>query len=357
MLAFAGAFLEQGGAMGRRGGQFLFWVLVVVGVLLGAGLSGRFVDASTDHLQRGQSAASAWLGVLGGALILVAVAAAAWLLRLLLHRRYQHGPLGGVEPPASLRDPVHGRRVLFWVLALAAVVTATASLAGISNAAIQYLPSGQSRAAALLAPLAGLVVSAALIWGARLTARQLRGRHGTGTVEISDRSRRRRSGTSRDTRGPLGFLLVLLAGLMVWCVLAASVSLRDYHRSVAVQYHGIAVTGVVTGLVPVSHLQRYGSYDTYDLDVSFTPAIYGQQKTTVNTLEQDPAQHVGDSTPIRVDPSQPDYAELPGQPTATPGDFTFPAVAFVFLAALAVVSARTLVRKRPAPGGPGLQES
>lgn len=244
--------------MARRAWLVLFWVLVLVLALFAVVLTGSFVDAATHHLQRGQSAGSVWLGVGAGVLIVVALIAAVRLLAYLIHRRYHVGPLGGLKAPASLRDPVHGRRVLFWFLALGVVVAAIASLAGAFNAAIVDLPSGQSRAAVFLAPLVGVVVTVAMFLAARLLARQLRDQYGTGTVERADRGERRRVG-SWEARGGQAFVLVLLAGLMVWCALAA-------------------FTGVVVGLVPVSHLQAHGSYTTYDLDVLFKHSILGRRQ-------------------------------------------------------------------------------
>lgn len=139
---------------------------------------------------------------------------------------------------------------------MGAAVAALACLAGAFNAAIVYLPSGQSRAAGFLTPLVGVVVTVAMFLAARLLARQLGDRYGTGTVERADRRERRRV-ASQDVRGGQVFVFALLVGLMVWCALAAFAA----------------------------------------------------------TPEEHPAQRVGDSISIRVDPSQPDYAELPGQPS------------------------------------------
>jgi hypothetical protein len=108
----------------------------------------------------------------------------------------------------------------------------------------------------------------------------------------------------------------------------------------------------VTGLVAVSHVQAHGSYTTYDLDVLFKHSILGRKGTTAATPEEHPAQRVRDSISIRVDPSQPDYAELPGRPVSSAGNFSVAAVFFVLLAVLTVTAVRSLVRHASsAPAG------
>ncbi len=103
--------------------------------------------------------------------------------------------------------------------------------------------------------------------------------------------------------------VVLLAGLVVVTVLTE----RAATKSRYVQQSGVAARGVVDYVQRTTRSQRYGDYTTSLVGVSFTSPVAGTTHTTVHV----PAAFTlrpSRSLTVLVDPEQPTYAELSGEP-------------------------------------------
>jgi Protein of unknown function (DUF3592) len=151
---------------------------------------------------------------------------------------------------------------------------------------------------------------------------------------------RRRSPHSRI--GSLIFL-TLLALVMVGVTVNEFV---NWHQSQTVQHHGIQATGIVTEVVSIEHSTRSGHYDTTNLDVSLAPPVRGTTQTTVHTPDNHAPATAGQTITVLVDPSDPGYAELPGQSNyGITGAIIALVLAVVFLL-LAGLALRAFVRAR-----------
>lgn len=107
-----------------------------------------------------------------------------------------------------------------------------------------------------------------------------------------------------------------LAGLMVVVAIGGFV---DAARSDRVQHHGIPAPAFVTDVTSTYHSGSRGSpgYTTYNLVVHLSRPVDGHQQYTIDTPEESPPAADGVAVSILVDPSDPSYAELAGEPNNT----------------------------------------
>lgn len=119
------------------------------------------------------------------------------------------------------------------------------------------------------------------------------------------------------------------------------VGFSGWSQSNDTQHHGIAAIGTVTNVVKVHHTTRSGGYSTYNLDVHLSPAVQGRSTTTVHTPDGHPPASDGQQISVLLDPHNPGYAELPGQPVH---DLSLAIAGIVLLSIIVAIAGWRLVR-------------
>ena len=171
----------------------------------------------------------------------------------------------------------------------------------------RQLQKGESRGGAASAAVLLLAIALALGWFARWVEHKAREHTPVGKAAEPHRPRRHTSHSNR-------FAFVVLAVLVVIFSITTVVGFVNWHRSQSVQHHGLQANGIVTQVQKISHSTRGGSYKTYNLSVVLLPPVLGHSKATVHTPDKSPPALVGQTVAVRLDRSDPTYAELPGDP-------------------------------------------
>jgi hypothetical protein len=235
--------------------------------------------------------------------------------------------------------------VLFAVLVLATGFCALVFLGGVISAS-GPIDKGTTRTDLLVGAVIFALLAVALAWLARSVEHHAR--TGEGMRASIHRGFARGGAHARPTAPNDGVRswyrqahharrieLVWVVGVSVGLVLAAIVGFSDWQRTQETQHHGLTASGVVTKVVAVSHSSgRTGSYMSYNLDVRLSPPVRDHYATTVHTCDQSSPASVGQTVEVLVDPDDPGYAELPGQPVSIVWDGISP---LLLLAAIGVI--------------------
>jgi hypothetical protein len=151
--------------------------------------------------------------------------------------------------------------------------------------------------------------------------------------------------------GPVGatvYLVIMLAITLAGFGNALSTK-SDASRSKYVQAHGVAASGTVTNVDNIAHCGRSSCYHTAEITVRLDTAILGATTTVVHFPGRSDLSS-GDRINILVDPKEPGYAEIPGAPFATSGQWIALIVITVLFGALTIFMAfklrHLLVRRR-----------
>jgi hypothetical protein len=203
------------------------------------------------------------------------------------------------------------RKTLRWVaFALLLLLTAFVFLAfclQVVHAITGNVQKGESRGGAAGAAVLLLAIALALGWFARWVEQKAREHLPVGKAPQPHRPRRHTPHSNR-------FAFVVLAVLMVIFSITTVVGFVNWHRSQSVQHHGLQVNGIVTQVQKISHSTRGGSYQTYNISVGLLSPVLGHSTATVHTPDKSPPALVGETVAVRLDRSDPSYAEIPGDP-------------------------------------------
>lgn len=136
---------------------------------------------------------------------------------------------------------------------------------------------------------------------------------------------------SRRAPGPysLVYIAVILALVTAYTGYFAVTTNADYARSHRVQLHGIRATGVTTSVTNVEDNQTKEVSYSARISVELSAPLEGQTRTTVHLPHRSSAV-AGQAILLLLDPRDPTYAELPGQPTQVGG----PVVLFIVMTAV-----------------------
>lgn len=178
-------------------------------------------------------------------------------------------------------------------------------LAATGLRAVQNTSRGGLIAAAVI--FAGLVALATrwVIW----TEHRLRGHQPAARSFRSAAPRRRR----RYSPVTSAVLLLFIGGATVGCIFGAVKVHQQGERSSYTQGHGVQTGAIVDSVDNTQYCGRYGCNYTSKILVSLASPVDGVTNTTVHYDDYSNLSD-GQQVSVRVDPNQPDYAELPGDP-------------------------------------------
>jgi hypothetical protein len=132
----------------------------------------------------------------------------------------------------------------------------------------------------------------------------------------------------------IGFLTIF--GIVA--IVAAFATRADGQRSTYTQDHGVAEQATVEVVHVEQHSSRYSSWDTYDYTVSLPTPVAGVATATVDDPAEVQSYFQGQSINVVVDPKEPRYAELPGNPNTSAGDWLYVLALACFFLLFAVVN-------------------
>lgn len=143
-------------------------------------------------------------------------------------------------------------------------------------------------------------------------------------ARTSPRVGRRPPRNSPASRFVTGVVLVVVLGLLVF--LSVFLHARAA-RSAYTQHHGVLRTGTVETVHPIHHSSRSSSWTTYNYGVALLQPVGAVDHTVVNDPTKDEqAFEQGGQIVALVDPKQPSYAEIAGEPVFTSSWFIAPLV-------------------------------
>jgi uncharacterized membrane protein YhaH (DUF805 family) len=141
-------------------------------------------------------------------------------------------------------------------------------------------------------------------------------------------------------------LLALTAGSFI----AASSARTQADQSSYVQAHGLQRTALVLSVQNIQHQSRSSTWYTAQVTATLSPPVNGDLSTTVY-VPNGVSYRSGNIIAVLVDPANPTYSELPGQPFVTSSEWIGDVVAGVFFAifgCLLVVTSALTIRRRHA---------
>jgi hypothetical protein len=144
-------------------------------------------------------------------------------------------------------------------------------------------------------------------------------------------------------------VLMLLVAAAALAGLSASLY-SNGQRSQFTQHHGVPRQARVTAADSVSHTAKHDSWTTYDYDISLLVPVAGRTASHVEDPTRDTQVYgVGKTMSVLVDPREPGYSEVPGEPVQSRWWFIAPLVMAMFFLGLAVAETVKEIRhRRPA---------
>jgi hypothetical protein len=147
--------------------------------------------------------------------------------------------------------------------------------------------------------------------------------------------------SSRMDPAGFGFMTLIGAALLVYFTVMAVQSHADADRSFYVQRHGVPDVAITQQVQNIAHQGKTTSY-TFQITVALghtsvgdgTAVVYGNGQTSAEP---------GMAVSVLVDPRQPDYAELPGNPYYSTGSWVAPVICAAFFVPYVIFSAREAV--------------
>lgn len=190
----------------------------------------------------------------------------------------------------------------------------------------------------VLGALVIMVLGVACGWWAVHLEHRLRG-HPAGKIALNPVAAGPRRASWRTPRrrrnGPVAravFLGLWTAATVILAVTAVSLHSQG-NRSSFVQAHGAPRSATVTRVDNIEHHGKYSAWYTAEIYATFLPPVDGRAITEVYVPKQ-VDYSLGQQVPVLVDPRQPGYAELPGTPGVTAGNWITAAVLAVIMLVL-----------------------
>lgn len=172
---------------------------------------------------------------------------------------------------------------------------------------------------------------------------------GAGPVIRGARTRRRRGASHHPVSQFFG--IILLVFLIVGPPAYTIGTYLSYARSQLTQHHGIHDTAIALRVINTEHCGRGGCYYTAAAPARLIRPIDGHLTTTIHSAGRLDG-HAGSFANVLVDPHDPGYAELPGDPLVGLTDLLLPVGAWVVLWGVMLVGLRQDRRRRRSGAGP-----
>ncbi|HET9059521.1 MAG TPA: hypothetical protein VFN61_06340 [Acidimicrobiales bacterium] len=213
------------------------------------------------------------------------------------------------------------KRINWWAAAVVPLVLASLFFAFTTALAVIACfghPPRNDRGATIAAAVILALLTALLVWLARITEHHAKARNGlraavTASVPRALRYRApRRPVAATRLHVSAGFFLLIWFGTLLGFIVGTISGYGNWARSSETQSHGTHELATVTSVDPIWHSSRSGSWYTYNYEVRLAHAVGRVTYSTVYTPEQTQFASTGQRIAVLVDPEQPSYAELPG---------------------------------------------
>lgn len=167
------------------------------------------------------------------------------------------------------------------------------------------------------------------MWAVHLEHR-LRGRP-AGKIALSPGASRPAPASWRTPRRRRNGPVARAVFLGLWTTATVLLIVTTFHlhaeatRSSYVQANGAVRAATVTRVDNIEHQGKYSTWYTAQINATFLPPVDGQAKTVIYVPDS-VDYSLGQQLPVLIDPQEPGYAELPGTPGTTSGNWISAAV-------------------------------